>query len=303
MNSELELLMLKDLINIDLNEVPHDGLDIHVIKKYIVRTASEETFTTKNLSILLIKSGNFKIQLMEGIQDLCPWDLLVIPKNSNFTLIEIQKKLQFYLISFSSEFAIKNCLKKELVESFYFFIRNTSIRFPLEEKEFLVLSLIYRLIYFVNKDKKNNGFDYELQRISFNLFLYELKLIFSKYTSDSALNFSRKESLMIQFLALLSIHSKKQHYVNYYAGIMFVTPGHLNKIVKQLTGKTAKELIAETIIIEAKNLLEDSHLSVSKISEELEFHSISSFSFFFKNHTSLTPTEYRSNSIERFKHR
>lgn len=295
--------MIKDLINIDLNDSQVEGLDVHIIKKYIVKTSSNESFKTENLSILLIKTGAFKIQIQQTIEDLSPWDLLVLPQNSDCQILDVQEKLQLFIISFSSEFAFKNCLKKELVESFYFFIRSTPIKIVLEEREFLVLSLVYKLIYFVSRDVKGKGIDYELQRISFNLFLYELKLIYSKYTLDTALNFSRRESLIVQFLTILSIHCKKQHYVNFYAGALFVTPGHLNKIVKQLTSKTAKELIVEAIIIEAKNLLEDTQFSIGRIAEELEFSSISSFSIFFKKHNLLSPTEYRSNSIERFKHR
>ena len=295
--------MIKDLVNINLNESQVEGLDVHIIKKYIVRTSLDESFTTENLSILLIKAGTFKVQIQQSIEDLSPWDLLVLPQNSLCQILEVHEKLQLFIISFSSDFAFKNCLKKELVESFYFFIRNTPIKIALEEREFLVLSLVYKLIYFVSRDSNSKGIDYELQRISFNLFLYELKLIYSKYTLDSAINFSRKESLIIQFLTILSIHCKKQHYVNFYAGALFVTPGHLNKIVKQLTGKTAKDLIVEAIIIEAKNLLEDTQSNIGKIAEELEFSSISSFSIFFKKHTAFSPTTYRSNSIERFKHR
>jgi AraC-like DNA-binding protein len=295
--------MIKDLVNIDLKKVPFKGLNVQVIKKYIIKTYDNESFKTRNLSILLIKSGNLKIKIEQTTQNLTALHLLVIPKNSNCTLLEVNEKLQLFLISFSSEFAFENCLKKELVESFYFFIRHTPVKIVLEEREFLVLGLIFKLIYFVSKETRHEGFDYELQRISFNLFLYELKLIYSKYTLDATLNFSRKESLIIQFLTVLSIHCKKQHYVNFYAGALFVTPGHLNKTVKQLTGKTVKDFITEALIIEAKNLLEDTQFSIGKIAEELEFGSIFSFSFFFKKHTSISPTEYRSNSIERFKHR
>ena len=130
-----------------------------------------------------------------------------------------------------------------------------------------------------------------------------MRLIYTKYTSDASANFSRKESLIIQFLTILTIHCKKQHSVRFYAGALCITSGHLNKIVKQSIGRTVKLLIAEAIIIEAKNMLEDSSLTLAAIAEELEFGNASSFSVFFKRHTSFTPSEYRSNTIERFKSR
>lgn len=293
--------MIKDIINTELKDLPIDGLDIHIIKKYVVKTDPSESFIVSNFSLLLIKSGRFKIQVKEITQNLSARDLLVIPSNSYCTLLEVKAKLQLFLISFNSEFALKNCLRKELVDSFYLFIGKSTVKITLDEKEFLILSLIYKLIYFVNKDAKHNGLDEELRRISFNLFLYELRLIYSKHTLESVINFSRKESLVIQFLTILAIHSKKQHHVKFYAGALFVTPGHLNKIVKQLVGKPVKQLIVEAILIEAKSLLEDSHATIAFIAEELEFSSPNSFSIFFKKHTSISPSQYRSNAIERFK--
>jgi len=293
--------MIKELINIELNEVPNKGLYISFIKRYVRKTTSEESFKVNNFCVLLIKSGRFKIQLKDTIQVLSKQDLVAIPENSFFTLLEIEEKLQLFLLSFTSEFAFKNCFKKELVDSFYFLLAKPSLKIGLDQKDFLVLSLIWKLIYFINKDVKIDGFEKELQRISFNLFLYELRLIYVKYSPDTLLNFSRKESLIIQFLSILAIHCKKQHSVQFYAGSLFITSGHLNKIVKQITGKTVKILIAEAVITEAKNLLEDSHLTIAAIAEELEFSDASSFSVFFKRHTSISPSIYRSNAIERFK--
>jgi len=295
--------MIKDLINIELKDLPIPGLDIHIIKKYVVKSEPAESFVVSNFSLLLIKSGKFRIQLKEIIQDLSERDLLVIPKDSFCTLLEVEGKLQLYLISFSSEYAAEQGLQRKLVDSFYFFVGKASLKIALEEKEFLVLSLIYKLIYFVNKDAKKNGVDAELQRISFNLFLYELRLIYTKYTFDTSKHFTRKESLIIRFLTILAIHYKKQHSAPFYAGALYVTTGHLNKIVKQVTGKTVKKLIIETIVNEAENLLEDLQLTIVDIADELEFPTANSFSVFFKKHTSISPSQYRSNAMEKFKTR
>ncbi|SHH93013.1 Helix-turn-helix domain-containing protein [Flavobacterium sp. CF108] len=295
--------MIKDLINIELKDLPVEGLDIHIIKKYVIKTSSDESFIVNNFSILLIKSGKFKIQLKEITQELTARDLMIIPKNSFCTLLEVHDKMQLFLISFTSDFVFKNSLKKELVESFYFLIAKSSMKIQLEEKDFLVLSLIYKLIYLVIKDVEKSVFDQELQRISFNLFLYELKQIYVRYNNDLILNLARKESLTIEFLTIVTIHCMKHHSVKFYAGSLFVTSGYLSKIVKQTTGKTLKGIIADAIIIEAKNLLEDLHLTITMIAEELEFSDAYTFSKFFKKHTSISPSEYRSNTIERFKNR
>jgi AraC family transcriptional activator of pobA len=293
--------MLNKLINSELNESPYHGLQLCIIKKYVIKTASHESFIVNNFCILLIKSGAFKIQLKDTVHDLSAQDLIVIPKNTFLTLLDAEDKLKLYLVAFTDDFATQNCFKKELVDAFYFFIARPSLKITLDQKDFLVLSLIYKLIYFVRKESKLNSIEAELQRISFNLLLYELRSIHAKYTSQAALNFNRKERILIQFFTILSIHCKKQHSVKFYAGSLFITAGYLSKIVKQITGKPVKILIAESIIAEAKNLLEDSQLSVADIAEELSFSNSSTFCVFFKRHTSIAPSRYRTNAIERLK--
>ena len=295
--------MIKDLINIELKDLSIKGLDVNIIKKYVIKTADDESFLIKNFSIILIKSGQFKIKLRDITQVLESHDLMVIPKNSFCTILEIKGKLQLFLITFTSEFAFENCLKKELVDSFSFLIAGPSPKITLEEKDFLVLSLIYKLIYFVNKDVQQNSHDEELQRISFNLFLYELKFIFNRCDSKGTSNFNRKESLTIQFLTILTIHCKKHREVLFYAGALFVTRGYLNKTVKEITGKTAKSLIDQAVINEIKSHLENSQSSIAFLAEDFEFSTPSNFSAFFIKHTSITPSEYRSKTFGRFKTR
>ena len=295
--------MIKDLLNIELKDRPIEGFDVNIIKKYVVKTSDDESFIVRNYSIILIKSGQFKIKLKDITQELFAQDLIVIPKNSYCTLLEEKGKLQLLLLAFTSEFIFENCLNKELVDSLCFLLGESPSKIALYEKDFLVLSLIYKLLYYINKDASHNPRNVQLQHISFSLFLYELKSIFNCYTSEVSENFSRKQSLTIQFLTILTIHCKKQHGVKFYAGALFVTPGYLNKIVKQITGKNVKSLIDQAIINEAKNLLENSQSPIALIAQDFEFDNLSNFSTYFKKHTSFPPSEYRSNSIERFKSR
>lgn len=293
--------MLKNLINIKIEDGPIDGFDIHLIKKYEQCQTKEDSFMSENLAILLIRSGSFKLKIEDIIQDLSTRDLIIIPKDTDCNILEIRDKSQIYLVTFSSDFAIRNCLKKELVDSFYFFIRKESIKASLDENEYSVLSLIYRFIYYVNLEAKREAYESELLRISLNLFLYELKIIYAKYASNVLPNFTRKENIVMQFLTILSIHYKKQHQVQFYAGALFMTSIYLNRVVKEITGKSAKVLIIEALISESKILLEDVQISFSEIAEEMEFASVSVFGIFFKKYTSLSPSEYRANFIEKFK--
>jgi AraC family transcriptional regulator, transcriptional activator of pobA len=79
-----------------------------------------------------------------------------------------------------------------------------------------------------------------------------------------------------------------------YADRLSVHVNYLNKKLKESTGKTTTEIIAERIIQEAKILLKQTKWNVSEIAYTLGFEEIAHFSNFFKKKTSLAPIEFRS---------
>lgn len=79
------------------------------------------------------------------------------------------------------------------------------------------------------------------------------------------------------------------------ASLLFVTPKHPTKAVKETTTKTCGELIDEMIINEAKILLDSLSMSVVNAAEALRFGDQFHFSKFFKSHTGINPSYYKKN--------
>ncbi len=69
---------------------------------------------------------------------------------------------------------------------------------------------------------------------------------------------------------------------------------HLNKVLKETTGRNTTEIINGRIAEEAKILLKQTQWNVSKIAYALGFDEVAHFSNFFKKHTSLSPLKYRN---------
>jgi AraC-like DNA-binding protein len=78
-----------------------------------------------------------------------------------------------------------------------------------------------------------------------------------------------------------------------YADRLAVHVNHLNRSVKEVTGKPTTVHIAERITSEAKVLLQSTDWSVSDIADRLGFEYASYFNNFFKKHTGSTPLAYR----------
>ncbi|MDX2301151.1 MAG: helix-turn-helix transcriptional regulator [Microscillaceae bacterium] len=78
-----------------------------------------------------------------------------------------------------------------------------------------------------------------------------------------------------------------------YADSLGVHVNHLNKVLKENTGKTTTEIIASRITQEAKILLKQTTWNVSEIAFSLGYEEVAHFSNFFKKQTKLSPISYR----------
>ncbi|GAA4789231.1 response regulator transcription factor [Olivibacter ginsenosidimutans] len=81
-----------------------------------------------------------------------------------------------------------------------------------------------------------------------------------------------------------------------YADRLAIHVNHLNKVLKEGTGKTTTEIIASRLIQEAKILLKQTDWNVSEIAYSLGFEEIAHFSNFFKKQTATTPLGFRSST-------
>lgn len=82
-----------------------------------------------------------------------------------------------------------------------------------------------------------------------------------------------------------------------YADRLSVHVNHLNRVVKQITGRTTSDLINGRIVQEGVQLLQHTTFSIAEIAFALGFDEPASFSNFIKKHTNLSPSEHRSGLI------
>jgi AraC family transcriptional regulator, transcriptional activator of pobA len=122
--------------------------------------------------------------------------------------------------------------------------------------------------------------------------LFKCKSLFHSF-SNPDIKPSKKQDLVFKFKNLVNNCYLTEKQVGDYAQKLFVSANMLNQAVKELTGKTAKEVIAEKITQEAQKQLHYSTDDIAEIAFYLGFEEPTHFIRFFKSQTSLTPKEYR----------
>jgi AraC family transcriptional regulator, transcriptional activator of pobA len=103
----------------------------------------------------------------------------------------------------------------------------------------------------------------------------------------------RPRNLARRFLSRLEDPETTVHSVAAVAGALSVTPTHLSRSVKAVTGRTASEILIDQLLLRSKRKLAFTDQSVSDIAFDLGFSSPSYFSRFFSAKTAESPRDFR----------
>lgn len=217
----------------------------------------------------------------------------VFKKNQIFFLPRLQitaheqmsDDVEGFFLHFSPDLItdINQSLKKF---SFLNFLNHPIVSISAEEVPF-ILNIFYRLEKLYLNLKKED-LDLVAQ------YLFTLLKEVNRYVIKEDAPTSKNTAVILteRYKNALTQHIYEIQTVQKYAELLFVTPNHLNKCVKNTLNKTAQALLNEMLILEGKSLLKYSGMSISGIAEKLGNRTPTNFSRFFKSQTGMTPKEY-----------
>ena len=104
----------------------------------------------------------------------------------------------------------------------------------------------------------------------------------------------RKEQLAYNFFLLILEHYKVEKEVVFYAEKLHITPKYLSAVIKEVSGRSAKDWITEYLVLEIKSLLRNSSMNIQEITLKTNFSNQASLGRFFRKHTGMSPSEYRN---------
>ena len=124
----------------------------------------------------------------------------------------------------------------------------------------------------------------------------------SRFCVDESISDNKKtNSYSIKFRELEQLIEKKyqtEKSPQYYASELNISPKHLNRITKEMVGKTTTDLIIERVLLEAKRMLIHAKQSFTEIADELGYEDYSYFSRIFKNKTGENPSLFQARYVK-----
>lgn len=104
---------------------------------------------------------------------------------------------------------------------------------------------------------------------------------------------SHKEKIAARFDMLVSEHYNTHREITFYADKLHISPLYLTKVIQEINGQGAREKIADYVVVGIKSLLRDANHEIKDIARQTGFATQSSLSRFFRQHTGMSPSEYR----------
>jgi AraC family transcriptional regulator, transcriptional activator of pobA len=197
---------------------------------------------------------------------------------------------------FTEEFIDRQFKNGSLSKSPLFKVGGNPVLFP-EPQTVDFLKIIYaRMQAEILSDYGNK---YDVLRSYVQIVMHESAKIeppdrlFRPVTSSERISSLFMELLERQFPIPSERHSIRLKNANEFAAQLAIHTNHLNKALKEATGKTTSDHISDSMIREAKILLRNSHWSISSISHCLGFEHGANFNIFFKRQTGKSPTGFR----------
>ena len=293
-NTHTKTLSNSELASIIGDDFQSEDLQVFVQQEAFLEIPITTPFKSKGYCILIVLSGEVTLQANLFKHTLKENDSISLKSNAVVQILSISNDFKITALSFSNNFIFSNLTSKPNIDAFDFFTndQNQIFTIPAEKTPFFVS--LFEILKEYNTQKEDSLFKNEIISNTFSLMVHTYGELFKKKHPKIKFELSRQEELVVRFWNILEENIKTERSVQFYADILNVSPGHLYKVLKEVTGKTTSQLIDDALILEARILLEKPQLSIAQVSDELQFSDQSFFGKHFKKSTGLSPTAYRA---------
>jgi AraC family transcriptional regulator, transcriptional activator of pobA len=279
-------------INQPTNQTEFEILQFDKMEEPDVDDIHKHTF----YEILWTEEGISKQTIDFNEYEVLPNSLFFISPNQVHQFEE-WKPLKGGTILFTEDFFLLNYNNKEKLFELSFldnFYANPCIQF--DEKNFADLKQTIDLI--ANEQKRDDKSPTITQSL-LHVLLVQIQRCIDTTTEKPI---SKKYLIVYkQFKNLLEKHFIDKQTTSFFAQHLNITAHHLNLISKEVTGKTASEVIRARSVLEAKRLLTFTDFTISEIAAQLNYFDSSYFSKIFKAETGKTPLLFKNQMSEKYR--
>ena len=281
---------------------PNSGIDYSLEKDFKIFTLSKELPITTYPSyirlgiVIYCVKGNAKIDIYSNKHIITPKELIIILPGQLVALTDVSVDFQIRYFTITESFYSDILSGISRFSPHFFFYMRTHYWYPQTENDTRRLMNFFGMV----KDKVTSNDIYRRELI-IHLLRYLYLELFSAYEKEASLmttrKDTRKEELANKFFGLIMKHFKENKDVAFYADKLCITSKYLTMVIKEVSGKSAKDWIVEYIVLEIKALLKNTNMNIQEIAVKTNFANQSSLGRFFRKHTGMSLSQYRMSNL------
>ncbi len=241
-------------------------------------------------------AGKNKVEYADRTIEVLEYGILFATPKIPYNYIPQDNNQAGHFCVFTKDFLAKSKIGLE-IDNLPIFSSQSDFVYQLTQEQFEQINMLFDKMHLeINSDYE---YKYDLLRnYLMELIHYGQKLKPIIPVGNSKTASTRITSLFIELLErqfpienttqILALKTPKE-----YADSLGIHVNHLNRVLKDTTGKTTGEIIASRINQEAKALLKQTNWNISEIAYSLGFDEVAHFSNFFKKHNQKSPLSFR----------
>ena len=292
---QLNLAQLKQLIENKDDALANNFISYnlaiarHVRLELIKDQLIDQPTLLPEMRILIIKQG-WACPVINMIQRrIEAGDLIFMGSNGILQVNDTSSDVRGIGVSISNELfslAIGNLIPNALDGH----LRDFQLRLAPEEQEFL--DQLHLMLY--NHLRQPEGSSQVTLHL-LSAFLWQVDYLWSRDEQTHRGSQTREQRLFTDFIQLVSQYAPDHHTIDYYASRLCLTPRYLSAIIKQVSGRSAKQWIDDALVTRIKIDLKHTDKPIARICDDMNFPNPSFLTKFFKRMTGMTPSQYQGN--------
>lgn len=292
-NEENEVLNvgLDDIMR--YKQIPYKSGDVVLLDEQDVMKHSFNPPVQIDAAVLVLcTDGMMEIEVETNDYKLFRGDLLVCGPNRVMKPIKLLNNTAFKII-FLSHFMHRSGIgyQRSIWDKAFYLGTNPMIH--LSDTQITQFEEYYRLLCEKLKNP-SSSYHSEIMQSILQAMMYEILSYLDGVVVSENDRFVRQgEILFRRFVGLLAESKVKSRFVYYYADKLNVSTKYLSAVCKQVSGKTAGDIIDEFVMKDIIRMLKYSDKSIKEIALELDFPNISFFGKYVKAHLGVSPKAYR----------
>ena len=275
------------------NEIGH--FNVFEMEKFVGENAERTTYARRDFFKVMLSLGESKLMYADREIDISKQALVFSNPHIPYKCESVLNVWGGYFCIFNHDFI----RQFGNINQYNVFHPQGNHVFPLNDEQVEKVAAIFKQM--IQEINSNYQYKYELVKaLIFELIHFGMKLEPDFQPQSQNLNAAQRiTNLFIELLERQFPIDENHTTINYrsandFAKQLNVHVNHLNRAVKETTQKTTSQIITERVLHEAKILLKQDERNISEIAFALNFTEVTHFSNFFKKHTQISPSKFRS---------